>query len=145
MKSVSKILLVDDEKDIHEIIKAHLEKIEGIEVLSAYTGEAGVAQYRELFEKGERPVMVIMDLNLSGGEDIQTIDLHMKGKDNKMDGVRAAREILAMDPEAAIWGYTAWFGTPWAEKLKDVGTQKVVERTLPFRDFAKMVEKFLKK
>lgn len=142
---MSKILLVDDERDIHEIMRAHLEQIEGVEMFSAYTGEEGVARYRELLEAGERPAMVIMDLNLSGGEDIKAIDLHMEGKDNKMDGVRAAQEILAMDPEAAIWGYTAWFGTPWAEKLKDAGTQKVVERTLPFREFARMVESFLNK
>jgi len=84
-----KILIIDDEPDMHELLKVHLNKIDGVEILSAYSAEEGVKKYKELYEKGERPALVIMDLNLSGKEDIELIDLHKDGMDEKLDGVRA--------------------------------------------------------
>ena len=65
------------------------------------------------------------------------------GIDGRMDGVKAARKIMEMDSNATIWGYTAWFGTDWAEKLKELGIEKILEKPTPFSDFANMIEKFL--
>ncbi len=138
-----KILIIDDEPDMHELLKVHLNKIEGVDILSAYSGEEGVKIYKELHEKGETPALVIMDLNLSGKEDIELIDLHKDGMDEKLDGVRATEQILKIDPKANIWGYTAWFDTDWAEKLKEKGARKIFGRVTPFKEFAKMVKKFL--
>ncbi len=135
-----KILIIDDEPDMHELLKVHLNKIDGAEILSAYSAEEGVKKYKELYEKGEAPALVIMDLNLSGKE--ESIYDEMP---EEMDGVVATREILEIDPSAIIWGYTAWFGTKWAEKLKEAGVKRVVGRPLPFKDFAEMVEDFLQK
>lgn len=140
-----KVLIVDDEKDIQEILKKYIEKTKGIEVISAFTGEEGVKIYKELVEKGEEPDLVIMDLNLSTRDNLADIDLHMEGKDTKMDGVRTSQEILKINPKAVIWGYTAWFDTKWAKKLKEIGARKVVDRMVPFKEFAVMVEKFLQK
>lgn len=140
---MNKILIVDDEEDIHLILKKHFEGIEGIEVINAYSGEEGVAIYKNLFEKREKPSLVIMDLNLSGEENVEDLDRHIEGKDKKMDGVRATREILKIDPSAVIWGYTAWFGTEWAKRLKETGAKRVIERILPFKKFVEMVKDFL--
>ncbi len=139
-----KILIVDDEKDIHELLKVHLERIKGVEVVSAYSGEEAVKIYGELMEKGEKPSLVIMDLNLSGRDNMDIIDLHKDGLDERLDGVRATDKILKMDPDAVIWGYTAWFDTDWAEKLKKIGAKKIFGRATPFKEFANMVEMFLK-
>jgi len=57
-----KILIIDDEPDMHELLKIHLNKIEGVDIISAYSGEEGVKMYKEMHEKGERPALVIMDL-----------------------------------------------------------------------------------
>lgn len=140
---MNKILIVDDEKDIHLILKKHLERIGGIEVIDAYSGEEGVAIYKKLFENDDKPSLVIMDLNLAGEENMEQLDKHIEGKDKKMDGVRATREILKIDPSAVIWGYTAWFGTEWAKRLKETGAKRVVERILPFKKFVEMVKDFL--
>ncbi len=140
------ILVVDDEKAIQEILKRHFEEIEDVEVVSAYSGEDGVRTYKTLLEKGEEPALVVMDLNLSGEiADLEDIDLHRKGKDKKMDGVRATQEILKINPKAVIWGYTAWFGTQWSEKLRETGATEIVGRTIPFKEFAHMVNMFLRK
>ncbi|MCD6448615.1 MAG: response regulator [Thermoplasmata archaeon] len=138
-----KILIVDDEPDMHDLLKTYLGKIEGVEIVSALSGEEGVEKYKELYEKGEEPALVVMDLNLSGRDEIDIIDLHKEGLDEKLDGVRATEQILKINPNANIWGYTAWFDTDWAEKLKNKGAKKIFGRTTPFKEFAKMVEKFL--
>ena len=107
-------------------------------------GEEGLEIYKKLMEKGEKPSLVILDLNLSASDDIAVIDLHRAGMGERMDGVRVARELLKMDGSVTIWGYTAWFGTEWAEKLRELGVEKILEKPTPFADFAKMVERFLK-
>ncbi|MCD6573386.1 MAG: response regulator [Thermoplasmata archaeon] len=139
-----KILIIDDEPDIHTLLNHYLEKIEGIEIINAYSGEEGLEIYKKLMEEGEKPSLVILDLNLSASDDITVIDLHRMGMGEKIDGVRTARELLKMDGNATIWGYTAWFGTEWAEKLKELGVEKILEKPTPFSDFAKMVKSFLK-
>ena len=145
MQLSDKILIVDDEPDVHDLLRVYLGRIEDVEILSAYSGEEGVKMYKEMHEKGERPALVIMDLNLSGKEDIELIDLHKDGMDEKLDGVRATEQILKIDPKANIWGYTAWFDTDWAEKLKEAGVKKIVERPISFQKFVNMVRKFLRR
>jgi len=139
-----KVLIIDDEPDIHSLLNHYLEKIEGIEIINAYSGEEGLEIYRKLMKEGKKPSLVILDLNLSASDDIATIDLHRSGGGKRIDGVRTARELLKMDGSATIWGYTAWFGTEWAERLRELGVEKILEKPTPFPDFAKMVENFLK-
>ncbi len=138
-----KILIIDDEPDIHTLLNHYLEKIGGVEIINAYSGEEGLEVYKKLMKKGEKPSLVILDLNLSASDDITIIDLHRMGIGEKIDGVKTAKELLKLDKDATIWGYTAWFGTEWAEKLKELGVEKILEKPTPFSDFAKMVEKFL--
>jgi len=137
-----KVMIVDDEPDMHEILKMYLRKIENLEVISAYTGEEGVKKYKELYEKGEEPSLVIMDLNLSGRRGVENLDLHMEGKDEKWSGVQTTKEILKINPNATIWGYTAWFDTKWTDELLKAGAKKVIKRPIPFKEVAKMVKEF---
>jgi len=127
------VLVVDDEETMQDLIRRNLSKCSmPIAVYSALTGEEGVERYRELTEKGRKPDLVIMDLNLTqwGSGDI--------------DGVETTKRILELDPDAEIYGYTAWFATAWAKKLKDVGAKDVIERTVLPSEFRKMVEDILK-
>ncbi len=66
MNSTKKILVVDDEKKIVEVIKSYLEH-SGYEVYTAYAGE----QALQIFERVE-PSLIILDLMLPdiSGEDI---------------------------------------------------------------------------
>ncbi|ALA57151.1 response regulator transcription factor [Nitrospira moscoviensis] len=56
--SPKKILIVEDEKDILQLVKLYLEK-EGFRTVTAMTGAEGLAQV-----KGERPDLVVLDLML---------------------------------------------------------------------------------
>lgn len=58
MVSSKKILVVDDEEKIVEVVKAYLEKA-GYEVLSAYNGK----QAMNLFEE-HSPILIVLDLML---------------------------------------------------------------------------------
>jgi Response regulators consisting of a CheY-like receiver domain and a winged-helix DNA-binding domain len=66
----NKILVVDDEKNICELLRLYLEK-EGYEVLMAYDGSAAVQSVRE-----NSPALVLLDIMMP-----------------KMDGWEACREI----------------------------------------------------
>ncbi len=139
---MSRVLVVDDEPDIHEILTVYLSR-EGIDVENALTGEEGVKMYKKMHDERRIPDLVIMDLNLSGEKGMEGIDLHREGKGKRMDGVRATEQILDINPDAVIWGYTAWSDTEWAERLRDAGAKKVVKRLVPFKEFAEMVADFL--
>jgi len=136
------ILVVDDEPMIHDLLEINLQKMETpFEVYHAFTGEEAIEKYEMLMNKNKKPDLVVMDLNLSGRDEMEVIEAHMEGLTGKIDGVRATQKILKMDPNARIWGYTAWFDTKWSEKLKEYAN-RVVERTVPFHEFAKMVDVF---
>ena len=67
-----KILVVDDEKPISDIIKFNLEK-EGYEVVVAYDGEVALEQV-----EAENPDLIILDLMLP-----------------KIDGLEVAKRVRA--------------------------------------------------
>lgn len=57
---MSKILVVDDEKNIVELVRLYMEK-EGFETVCAYTGDEALSQFR-----AEKPDLIILDLMLPG-------------------------------------------------------------------------------
>ncbi len=139
-----KVLIVDDEQDIQDILTMYLQRMADAEVVNAVTGEEAVERYSELIEAGEPPALVVMDLNLSGSnQDMEAIDRHREGEDSKMDGVDATRAIKDMDADAVIWGYTAWRGSDWDKELREQGVDRVVGRQVPFKEFAEQVKQFL--
>jgi len=140
---MSKVLLVDDEPDIHEILTVYLSK-KGIEVENALTGEEGVKLYGKMLDEGNEPDLVIMDLNLSGEKGIDGIELHKEGKGKRIDGVSATKQIMKINSDVVIWGYTAWSDTEWSGKLRGAGAKKIVKRLVSFKEFAEMVADFIR-
>jgi len=136
-----KILIVDDESDMHDLLKTYLSRIEGVEIVSALSGEEGVKKYKELYEKREEPVLVVMDLNLSGSERLEDMHRQMKGID--MDGVRATMEIFKIDRNANVIGFSAYAHLEWGKKLKEIGAMEVVGREVGFDGFAQKVSSIL--
>ncbi len=76
--SVKKILIVEDEKDILELVKLYLEK-EGYRTCVAMTGLDGLRQV-----KSEHPDLIILDLMLA-----------------EMDGLEVCKRVRA-DPQTAM-------------------------------------------
>lgn len=103
--SAKVILVVDDEKEIHELIKEYLSHL-SVEIYSAFNGKEGIEMYRELRAKGRKPDIVIMDLNLSGSNKFEDLIRQMRG--DEIDGVKAAKEIKKIDPDANVIGFTAY-------------------------------------
>lgn len=128
------VLIIDDEDTMQDLVKRNLSLLDlPIKVHAALTGEEGVDKYRDLMDKGLTPDLVIMDLNLT------------QWGEGEIDGVEATRRILEIDPEARIYGYTAWFATRWAQELEKAGAEEVIERTTLPSDFRKIVADILTK
>lgn len=133
------VLVVDDEPEIQELIKTYLPSAR-FEVYSAYSGEEGIEKYEDLMERGKKPDLVIMDLNLSGSKKIEDIVKQMNGEE--MDGVKTTQKIINIDPDANIIGFTAFADLEWGQKLKEIGAKEVLSRSVGFEEFAKKWRKF---
>jgi len=128
------VLVIDDEETMQDLIRRNLSRSSlPIKVYSALSGEEGIEKYKKLVEEGRKPHLVIMDLNLT-----------QWGR-GRLDGVETTRKLLEIDPDANIYGYTAWFATEWAKELEKAGAKKVIERTILPSQFRKMVEEILRR
>ena len=134
------ILVVDDEKEVHELIRAYLAHL-NVEICSAYNGEEGVRLYKDLMAKGRKPDLVVMDLNLSGTRRREDMIKQMKGE--QMDGVKATEEIMNIDSNANVIGFTAFAHLDWGKKLRAIGVKNVFGREIGFDGFAKVVTKII--
>jgi DNA-binding response OmpR family regulator len=107
MNKSSKILIVEDEKKIADIVKSYLER-EGFEVTCSETGEAAIREIRNGFD------MVILDLKLPDidGEtvckyirdvtDIPVIMLTAKsGEDDRVRGLSIGADDYVVKPFSA--------------------------------------------
>lgn len=123
-----RLLVVEDERDMQNLIQIYIQRSDlDVEVYPAFTGEEGVAIYRRLMNDGTPPHLVIMDLKLPG-----------------IDGVEATRRIVEMDPEARICGFTAFFETQWAAKLREAGAREIIPRPIGFDRFVEKIRDFLR-
>ncbi|MFC1694208.1 response regulator [Candidatus Latescibacterota bacterium] len=61
MSNEKKVLIVDDEPDAIDIVKAMLSEIEGISVLSANDGNSGLEKAKEA-----KPDLIILDVQMPG-------------------------------------------------------------------------------
>jgi len=109
-----KILIVDDDIAIREILKIMLD---GFEVIEADNGEDAVRIYKEI-----RPDIVFLDIVLP-----------------KMDGIEVTREILKIDPNAKIVGITA-FESKGEEMLK-AGAVALLEKPITKSKLFELIER----
>jgi len=125
-----RILVVDDDPDIQELIQAYLSDLD-IEIHATLTGEEGIEKYKELIKKGKKPDIVVMDLNLTE-----------LGK-GKIDGVETTKRIMKIDPGANVYGFTAYFGTEWSKELEKAGAKGIIARPVGFAGFRNIIKKIL--
>ncbi len=109
-----KVLIVDDDIAIREILKIMLNDFE---VIEASDGESAV----ELYKK-ERPDIVFMDILLP-----------------KKDGIQATKEILEIDPNAKIVGITAFESK--GEEILKAGAIALLEKPITKRKLIELIEK----
>ncbi len=83
---VGRVLVLEDDPMVTDILGEMLEYL-GCEMVGSVDGRETVRLYEEALRSGERFHLVILDLNVPGGQ----------------GGVRTARAIRAMDPEARLF------------------------------------------
>ena len=125
MLSKGTILVIEDDEFIQDLIRRYLSNL-NVEIYFASDGIEGVKIYNELMEKGKKPDIVIMDIGLPF-----------------KDGIEATREILQIDRDAVIYGFTAFYGTEKARKLLEEGAKAVIPRSVGFEKFREIIREAL--
>ncbi len=117
MRNAIRLLIVDDDDSIREIIKIMLKDYD---VVEASNGFEAVRTYERL-----RPDIVLMDISMP-----------------QMDGVEATKEILKIDPKAKIIGLTAFARSRGKEMIAN-GAIEVVEKPFSRKKLKELIEKYI--
>jgi CheY-like chemotaxis protein len=101
-----KVLVIDDEEDVRFVAQMSLERVGGMTVVQAASGEEGVAR-----AKSEQPDFILLDMMMPG-----------------MDGAATFRQLRESTETAAIpvVFLTAKAMAPEVQRLKDLGAKGVV-------------------
>ncbi len=110
-QKAAKILVMDDEEMICDIIKAQLED-DGYRVETVPEGSLAVARYREALAEGAPFDLVILDLTIPGG---------MGGKDT-------VKEILALHPQARVIVSSGYAADPVMANYAEYGFKGIVPK-----------------
>ncbi|MDD5020112.1 MAG: response regulator [Candidatus Omnitrophica bacterium] len=92
MNTKKKILVIDDEADIREIVRIYLEE-EGCEVLEASNGQEGI-----LKAQSEKPDLIVLDIMLPGINGFE-VAKHLKDDPNTQDIPVIILSVLAQDSQ----------------------------------------------
>ncbi len=114
-----RIMVVDDDDSIREIIKVMLKDYE---VIEAANGLDAIKLYAQM-----KPDIVLMDVSMP-----------------ILDGVEATREIVKMDPNAVVIGLTA-FARSKGKDMIEAGAKEVVEKPFTRRMLKGIIEKYFAK
>ncbi|WP_202318581.1 response regulator [Archaeoglobus neptunius] len=111
-----RLMVVDDDDSIREIIKVMLKDFE---IIEASNGFEAIKLYERF-----HPEIVLMDVSMP-----------------QMDGVEATKEILKIDPKAVIIGLTAFARSRGKEMLQS-GAKEVVEKPFTRKMLKEIIEKY---
>jgi PAS domain S-box-containing protein len=121
-----KILVMDDEKNIREIVKTILTG-EGYDVEIASDGAAAVKRYIKAKESGQPFGMVILDLTVPGG----------------MGGLETIKELLKIDPDVKAIASSGYSSDLVMSKYRKYGFSGVLGKPYVIRELTKAVDKVL--
>jgi CheY-like chemotaxis protein len=117
-----KILLMDDEEIIIDVVKAMLHKI-GHEVILAQNGEEAIRFFAEAFNS-ESPIdLLIMDLTIPEG----------------MGGLDAVNEILKIDPNAKAIVSSGYSQDPAIINFKEYGFSAAIVKPFQLKALSKII------
>lgn len=101
-----KVLVVDDEEDVRFVARISLERVGGMTVVQASSGEEGIARARS-----EQPDFILLDMMMPG-----------------MDGAATFRQLRASEETASIpvVFLTAMAVASEVQRMKELGAKGVV-------------------
>ncbi|MEM0330223.1 MAG: response regulator [Archaeoglobaceae archaeon] len=115
----TRILIVDDDPQIREIVRIMLKDYE---VIEASNGKEAIMLYKTM-----RPDIVLMDIYMPG-----------------MDGVEATQEILKINRNAIVIGLTAFTRTRGHELL-EAGVKEIISKPFTRKILKETIERFIAK
>jgi len=118
-KNLIKILLVDDDVALREVLKTMLTNFN---VIEADNGKDAVELYRTI-----KPDVVLMDIVMP----------------NK-NGIDATKEILEYDPSAKILAITAYAKSK-AKEMMEAGAKEIISKPIKRRELIEMIMQYVNK
>lgn len=118
-----KVLIVDDQRMVREMIKLNLEKLENIKIVNSIEN----AQMAEMFCSNGQIDLIIMDICTANGE----------------SGLEASRNIKKYYPNIKIIIVTSMTEHSFIEKAKDIGCDSFWYKDFDKISFIEVVEKTL--
>ena len=117
-----KILLVDDEPAIHEVMLVYLKRfLDDFELLVASTGQEAIEKASKLIGSGHAPDIVLMDMKMPA-----------------MDGIECTQKLTKIGVKN-IHLLTAYFDPAAAKQAADVGAKGVMRKSEGFMSVARKV------
>ncbi|MHC4270336.1 MAG: response regulator [Planctomycetota bacterium] len=120
-----KILIVDDEKTLRELLKEALEKLEdkGVELLTAENGEEAIE-----FVKAEKPELIILDVMMPGMNGFEVCNI--------VKNTLGMKDVYVLILTASMVGINK-------EKYKDVGADILMTKPFDPDEMIKVAAKIL--
>lgn len=117
-----RILVVDDEPAIHEVMLVYLKRfLDDFELIAATSGEEAIAKATEAVEKGKPLDIVLMDLKMP-----------------KMSGLECTQKLAEIGV-GNIHLLTAYFDPESAKQAVDAGAKGVIRKSEGFKSVARKV------
>lgn len=117
-----RILIVDDEPAIHEVMDAYLKKyLDDYEIISAKNGTDALVQAKECINQGRPPDFVLMDLKMP-----------------EMNGFECTEKLRAIGIKN-IHLLTAYFDKESLKQAADAGAKGVLKKSEGFASIARKV------
>ena len=120
----SKIIIMDDEKMVREIVQEMLSNV-GYEVVAAKDGNETLQLYQKAKNDGKPFDLIIMDLTIPGG---------MGGKD-------AVKEIHKIDPETKVIVSSGYSNDPVMANFSEYGFCAAMVKPFQMRELMEFVDK----
>ena len=117
-----RILIVDDEPAIHEVMDSYLKKfLDDYELITAITGSQAVEKVQVCIDQGHPPDFVLMDFKMP-----------------EMNGLECTKVLTEMGIEN-IHLLTAYFNTESMKQAVEVGAKGVLKKSEGFASIARKV------
>ncbi|TFH02867.1 MAG: response regulator [Candidatus Thorarchaeota archaeon] len=122
-----RILIVDDEPAIHEVMDSYLKKfIDDYELLTATTGSQAIEKAKTCIVQGHPPDFVLMDLKMP-----------------EMNGLECTKVLTELGVKN-IHLLTAYFDSESLKQAVDVGAKGVLKKSEGFASVARKVADMLR-
>lgn len=126
--SGGKALIMDDEKVVRETAAKMLTNI-GFNAVSVETGEEAIEAYRKQLKKGERFLIVLMDLTIPGG----------------MGGKETIAQLRKIDPEVKAIVSSGYSNDPVMSNYKQYGFCGVIAKPYDQEELSRVIKCVLEK